>query len=202
MTRSIEAVALAYFDAVAKKELDRVEALVAPDVEFVGPAMTIQGVRDLIAAFRRIGAIHVRTHVKRVFSDGNEVCHRDEPAPEVVRAYIRSWEDHDVESLVALLHDDVVFAMPPHATWFHGAADVERFLRGPLFSPRWSAARFRVVPTRANGQLALAFYRSADGGYERSSLQLLRFAQGRARDVVIFVGADYLHGFDVPIRPN
>jgi hypothetical protein len=74
MTRSPEAVALAYLDAVGKKELDRVEALVDPEIRFVGPAMTITGAHDLLAALRRIGAIHVRNDVKRVFSDGNEVC--------------------------------------------------------------------------------------------------------------------------------
>jgi RNA polymerase sigma-70 factor (ECF subfamily) len=122
----------------------------------------------------------------------------EEPAPDIVRAYIRSWEEHDVESLVALLHDDVVLAMPPHATWFQGTSSVERFLRAPLFSSRW-AAGFRIVPTRANGQLALAFYRHADGAWQHSSLQLLQSSGGRVREVIVFVGADYLHGFEVPM---
>jgi hypothetical protein len=74
MKTNNEAIALAYLDAVAKKELDRVAALVAPDVKFVGPAMSFTGAPDLLAAFRRIGAIHVRSDVRRVFSDGDEVC--------------------------------------------------------------------------------------------------------------------------------
>src|SRR5215831_14239096 len=74
MTRNNEATAIAYLDAVGKKELQRLDDLVAPDVHFVGPAMTIDGARDLLAALRRIGAIHVRNDIKRVFSDGDEVC--------------------------------------------------------------------------------------------------------------------------------
>lgn len=74
MTQAPEAIALAYLDAVGKKDLERVEALVDPQVRFAGPAMTISGARDLLAAFRRIGAVHVRNDVQRVFSDGNEVC--------------------------------------------------------------------------------------------------------------------------------
>ncbi|MGE0404247.1 MAG: nuclear transport factor 2 family protein [Kofleriaceae bacterium] len=70
----LEATALAYLDAVASKNLGRVEALVDPDIRFVGPAGTITGVKDLVGAFRRIGAVHVRNDIKRVFSDGNEVC--------------------------------------------------------------------------------------------------------------------------------
>ncbi len=69
-----ETAALSYLDAIAKKDLARVEALVQPDIRFVGPGVTVTGVRDLLAAFRRIGAIHVRSDVKRVFSDGDEVC--------------------------------------------------------------------------------------------------------------------------------
>ena len=74
MNPSLEKLALAYLDAVAKKDLGRVESLVAPDVRFVGPASTTSSARDLLAAFRRISAVHVRSDVKRVFSDGDEVC--------------------------------------------------------------------------------------------------------------------------------
>lgn len=69
-----EAIALAYLDAVGAKDLARVEALVHPEIRFVGPASNLTGVQDLLAAFRRIGAVHVRNDIKRVFSDGNEVC--------------------------------------------------------------------------------------------------------------------------------
>ena len=71
---SHEKLALAYLDAVAKKDLERVASLVTPDIRFIGPANTINGVRDLVAGFRRIGAVHVRSEIQRVFSDGDEVC--------------------------------------------------------------------------------------------------------------------------------
>lgn len=74
MSSELEAKALAYLDAVGQKDLARVEAIVASDIHFVGPAMTVTGVRDLLTSFRRIGAIHVRNDIRRVFSDGNEVC--------------------------------------------------------------------------------------------------------------------------------
>src|SRR5262245_55690026 len=74
MSQSPEAVALAYLDAVASKDIERVAALVEPEVEFVSPANRLSGARDFLAGLRRIGAIHVRNEVKRVFRDGNEVC--------------------------------------------------------------------------------------------------------------------------------
>lgn len=74
MTGSPEATALAYLDAVASKDLDRLNALLHPEVRFVSPASNLSTPKELLPAFRRIGAVHVRSDVKRVFSDGNEVC--------------------------------------------------------------------------------------------------------------------------------
>jgi RNA polymerase sigma-70 factor (ECF subfamily) len=122
-----------------------------------------------------------------------------EPAPEVLRAYIRSWEDHDVDSLVALLREDIRFAMPPWATWFDDRVELDRFLRGPRFTARWSEG-FRVIETRANGEHALAFYLRDGATYRRHSIQIVRFVDDKVADVVTFIGAAYFRGFDVPER--
>jgi RNA polymerase sigma-70 factor (ECF subfamily) len=122
-----------------------------------------------------------------------------DPPPEVLGAYIRSWETHDIDALVRLLRDDVVFAMPPHGTWFRGAA-VGGFFRGERLARGFWTRPTRVVATRANGQLALAFYTGDGDGYARHSLQVVEFAEDRAASIVQFIGADYLRGFDVPER--
>src|ERR1041385_5535714 len=67
-------VALGYVKAVADKDLDAVAALLAPDVKLVGPAATRRNADEVMAALRPLGAIHVRSDVKRVFADGNDVC--------------------------------------------------------------------------------------------------------------------------------
>jgi len=74
MSHDSHAIAIAYLDAISKKELGRLDALVAPEVRFVGPASTITGRAALVAALQKIGAVHVRTDVQRVFHDGDEVC--------------------------------------------------------------------------------------------------------------------------------
>ena len=84
----------------------------------------------------------------------------EDPPPEVLAAYLRSWETRDLDSLVALLRKDVVFAMPPHATWFRGAAAVRAFLQTPRFGAFWTRG-LRVTLTRANGLPALVFYAAA-----------------------------------------
>jgi len=74
MNRELATLARQYLNAVGNKDLGKVEELLAPDVTFVGPAMTLSGTRDVLSALRRIGAIHVRNDVQRVFVDGDEVC--------------------------------------------------------------------------------------------------------------------------------
>ena len=144
-----------------------------------------------------IGSVNSALHRARRTIASPPVAAAADPSPDVLRAYIRSWQDHDVESLVALLRDEVVFAMPPHATWFQGIAAVEGFLRGPRFATHW-AAGFRVVATRANAQPAFAFYRRTGLEYRPSSLQLVRFVEGRVAEMISFVGPGYFRGFELP----
>ena len=74
MKNDPKALAMEYLDAVGKKELAKVEKLLAPDLKFTGPAMTRSTSQEFISALNRLGAIHVRNEVKRVFADGNDVC--------------------------------------------------------------------------------------------------------------------------------
>jgi RNA polymerase sigma-70 factor (ECF subfamily) len=122
----------------------------------------------------------------------------EDPAPELLGAYVRSWETRDLESLVALLRSDVVFAMPPHAAWFRGVDAVRAFLQIPPFSLRW-ARGLSALSTRANGLPAIAWYSPADDGVRRlHSLQVMRFQDGALAEATSFIGASYLRGFELP----
>lgn len=74
MQQDNQAIALAYLDAISQKQLARLDALVAPDIRFTGPAMALTSRPALVTALERIGAVHVRSDVKRVWSDGDDVC--------------------------------------------------------------------------------------------------------------------------------
>jgi ketosteroid isomerase-like protein len=69
-----ETVARSYLAAVGNKDLNAVAALLAPDITFVGPAMSLRGSQHVLAALRHIGAIHVGNEIKRVFVADDEVC--------------------------------------------------------------------------------------------------------------------------------
>lgn len=120
----------------------------------------------------------------------------DEPPPEVLRAYVRSWEERDLERLTALLRQDVILAMPPHAVWFRGVPAVEAFLRTPRFQAFWSAG-LEIAVTRANGLPALGFYSALHGG-RLHSIGVTRFGGGRVAEMTVFIGPRFLAGFDLP----
>src|SRR4051812_24268918 len=122
----------------------------------------------------------------------------EDPPPEVLAAYVRSWETRDIESLVALLRKDVVFAMPPHATWFRGADAVRAFLETPRFGAFWTGG-LRVTLTRANGLPALVFYagRPEDDAYRLHSIGVVRLEGDAGGEATTFIGPASLRGFDV-----
>ncbi|HET8621764.1 MAG TPA: RNA polymerase subunit sigma-70 [Acidimicrobiales bacterium] len=71
---------------------------------------------------------------------------------------VRAWERRDVDGVVALLADDARLTMPPFPAWYDGRAAVRRFFAERIFAHRW-----RVLPTTANAQPALAGYMGDDG---------------------------------------
>jgi RNA polymerase sigma-70 factor (ECF subfamily) len=70
---------------------------------------------------------------------------------EIVDGYVQAWERHDVGAIVAMLTESVTIAMPPTATWYRGRETVAAFLAA---RPLDGSLRWRLTPTRANGQLA------------------------------------------------
>ena len=74
MSTNRETLTLEYLNAVGSQQYDKVEALLAPDLEFRGPSMTRTSAAEYVGALKRLGAIHVRNDVKRTFVDGDEVC--------------------------------------------------------------------------------------------------------------------------------
>jgi RNA polymerase sigma-70 factor (TIGR02960 family) len=78
---------------------------------------------------------------------------------ELVERLTRAFEASDVEAIIALLNEDVQFAMPPLE--YHGRELAGRFLMAVTLQER---RRNRVVATRANGQPTLGLYVRDPGG--------------------------------------
>jgi RNA polymerase sigma-70 factor, ECF subfamily len=185
-----QTVALAFVALLQRVPPKQRAALVLKDV-LGWSAAEIADALELSAA-----AVNSALHRSREAITQREVA-ADEPSPETVASFVRAWETRDLEGLVALLHHDIVLAMPPYAMWFRGSDDAVRFFRSARFSAFW-AGGLRLLATRANGLPAFAFYRRAhDGTLAGHSIMVARFRAGRAAELVVFVGPRYFPPFDL-----
>jgi len=73
----------------------------------------------------------------------------------VLDRLVRAWEECDTNALVALLTDDVWLRMPPNPLEYQGKETAKRWFATSAFR---EGLRFRLVPTRANGQPAFGLY--------------------------------------------
>jgi RNA polymerase sigma-70 factor (ECF subfamily) len=74
----------------------------------------------------------------------------------VVRRFLAAWEAADVDGLVSVLADDAVMTMPPEPMRLVGTEAIGEFFR--TVPAEGALERIRLVPTRANGQPAVAAY--------------------------------------------
>jgi RNA polymerase sigma-70 factor, ECF subfamily len=81
----------------------------------------------------------------------------DEP---VLARYMRALEDHDLDAMIALVHDDMHTTMPPSPTWIAGYADNVEFYRH-MFA-RWGDQPIRLVPIGVNGGAGFEFHRGGE----------------------------------------
>jgi RNA polymerase sigma-70 factor (ECF subfamily) len=127
------------------------------------------------------GVLH---RARRSLRSADDVPASDEPPEEILRNYARAWERRDARRLSSLLRKDAVLALPPHATWFRGAAHFARFVE--------ECPGAYVGLTRANGCPALSFH-EANG--KLHAVQVLRFSRGKIAEAAHFTGPRALRGF-------
>jgi RNA polymerase sigma-70 factor, ECF subfamily len=121
----------------------------------------------------------------------------DDEIKQIVDRFMEAWEDADVDRIRALLTDDCALVMPPWAEWFDGREAVLDFLRrGPWARER----RWKLVPTAANGQPALAAYNSLEPGplYAEAIILLSFERDGRIAEIASFRDPDLFPRFGLP----
>jgi RNA polymerase sigma-70 factor (ECF subfamily) len=115
----------------------------------------------------------------------------------IIDRFMEAWEAADVEGIQSLLTEDCVLAMPPWSEWFSGREAIAEFLpRGP-FQP---GEQWRLAPTQANGQPALAAYWLDDeGGRHAESIMVLTLASdGRISEITPFRSPELFSRFGLP----
>jgi RNA polymerase sigma-70 factor (ECF subfamily) len=120
----------------------------------------------------------------------------DERTRELVEAYIEAWRVADVDALRALLAEDAVFSMPPWAAWWRGRETIAGFATHAVEV----CAPSRTVPTRANGQLAIAYYTRVDetDRWVAGAIDVLTLEGSRIKEITGFITPEVFPQFGLP----
>jgi len=117
----------------------------------------------------------------------------------VAAQYADAWERADLNGLVALLAKDASLAMPPWTQWYSGRTTIRSFLDWTL---GWAWKRrerglIRMIPIRANGQVAFGTYLRGRGEAKLHAhvLQVLTFRNGRIVRLTNFVEPRFFSNF-------
>jgi RNA polymerase sigma-70 factor (ECF subfamily) len=115
--------------------------------------MLDSSVESVNSALKRARAglqIKVTSGGERVPAPASDAPSRDA----IVAKFVAAYESSDLDSLVALLTDDVFISMPPLPFEYQGREPASRFFASIFGSGR----EFDLLRTRANGQPALGAY--------------------------------------------
>jgi RNA polymerase sigma-70 factor, ECF subfamily len=116
----------------------------------------------------------------------------------LVRQLVDAWQAADVPSIVAILTEDALFTMPPQPERYVGRDAIGAFLAAVPGGGRLD--RFRLVPTRANRQPAVAaYYRDdGDGAYEAHAVIVLAIEGEQISSLVRFADSGLFGRFGLP----
>lgn len=121
----------------------------------------------------------------------------DEALSELVERYAAAWERGDVEAIVAMLTEDARMTMPPLPTWYTGREEVAVFLSG---WPHGGAKRWRLLPARANGQLAFGGYvwEEDKQTFVAHEINVLTLRGAQIEEITAFLTPDSFQHFGLP----
>jgi RNA polymerase sigma-70 factor, ECF subfamily len=99
--------------------------------------------------------------------------------------FMAAWERADADALVAMMRDDVRWAMPPAPLWFDGRGAIAKLF--DAFPIGWNGDP-RVLATAANRQPAMASYIRPHGGstHALAALTVIRMEEGRIVELTNF----------------
>ena len=115
----------------------------------------------------------------------------------IVDRFVDAWERADVDALVAMLAADAAMTMPPMPTWYQGREAVAAFLEG---WPLRGDVRWRLIPVRANGQVAFGHYiwNEERKTFTPHSITTLTLAGERIAEITAFLDVELLPRFGLP----
>jgi RNA polymerase sigma-70 factor (ECF subfamily) len=122
----------------------------------------------------------------------------DENLKAIVTRYVDAWANSDVDALVGMLTDTATLAMPPIPSWYRGREAIGSIFRSAVFN---DARSWRMVPTTANGQLAVGAYeRDGSGVYAPHGVTVLRLRDALIDEISHFRTPAMIERFGLPLQ--
>jgi RNA polymerase sigma-70 factor (ECF subfamily) len=155
-----------------------------------------------VAAMLGTSAVAVKSALQRArarleevdFGPDDLIEPEDPRARELLGQYIAGFEHADIEALEKALRADAAIEMTGTRTWFSGRVTCLRYLAHVIGAP----GDWRMTPTRANGQPAVAAY-YRDGAYQALGVAVLTVTSGGISRITVFGGgADLVARFGFP----
>jgi RNA polymerase sigma-70 factor, ECF subfamily len=138
-----------------------------------------------------------RATLERLDLDDTGPASVESEQQELLQRYVDAFERYDMSSLVALLHEDATFSMPPFPLWLRGPDEVAHFMLGQGAHCRGS----RLLATSANGGPAVGIYHpAAEGTYEPWAIVVVELSDGGITGLHHFLYPELFAEFGLPPR--
>jgi RNA polymerase sigma-70 factor (ECF subfamily) len=129
--------------------------------------------------------------------DGVIDHHRPDQQAMLAR-YAASFEQYDVDAIVALFSDDAVWEMPPYTSWFRGAKNIGRLIS--THCPAKAAGDQVLVAVEANGQPGFAVYMRdpVEEVHRAFQIQVLTLTAAGIAHAIAFFDLSLFDAFGLP----
>jgi RNA polymerase sigma-70 factor (ECF subfamily) len=194
-----EALELAFIAALQLLPASQRVVLVLRDVLGFSARETAEALEVTVASangsLRRARATLERTLPERNQQQNSRLL-GDRRLRAIVDAFADAFERGDMDGILSLLTEDVVFSMPPDPEWCRGRKAVAKSWLMPGGPP----PRLRYAATSANGQPALGTYAldPESGAYLPIALDVLALRGERIAEVTAFRTPAIFARFDLP----
>jgi RNA polymerase sigma-70 factor (ECF subfamily) len=119
---------------------------------------------------------------------------------ELLAGYISAFENSDPAALERLLRKDATLEAPPLRTWYAGIRHCMPYMAAHVLG---SPGHWRMLPTHANGQPAVAAYtRLSDDSYQPYGIVVLDTSREGITRITAFGDPMLIAAFGLPVQLN
>jgi RNA polymerase sigma-70 factor, ECF subfamily len=157
-----------------------------------------------VAEMLDMSVVAVKSALQRARALLREAAPMDDEAAEVTEPehrqllehYITAFQNADAAALEKLLRKDAMLEAPPLRTWYSGIRFCMPYMAKHVLG---SPGHWRMLPTSANGQPAVAvYYRGSDGTYLPYGIAVLTVTAEGISHITAFGDPDLINAFGFP----